>query len=152
MRKQSARSLFAASVAVVVACGLAGPSWVAIAHGPVTTLYFIRHGETQRRLVATGTGTFAEVCTPTRSCCEQPLSPLGVARRDALSDWFVKHGIAHRLTHLIATNKPRTVETLVALALASGLGGDRDGDGVLDGTDVDLLPGDGIQQIPRGRP
>ena len=50
MRKQSARSLFAASVAVVVACGLAGPSWVAFAHGPVTTLYFVRHGETQRRL------------------------------------------------------------------------------------------------------
>jgi hypothetical protein len=148
MRKQSARSLVAASVAVVVTCGVAGPSWVALAQGPVTTLYFLRHGETQRRLAATATGTFAEVCTPTRSCCDTPLNPLGVARRDALSAWFVKHGIAHRLTHLIATNKPRTVETLTALAVASGLGGDRDGDGVLDGTDVDLLPGDGIQQYP----
>ena len=57
-------------------------------------------------------------------------------------------GIAHRLTHLIATNKPRTVETLAALAAASGLGGDHDGDGVPDGKDVDLLPGDGIQQYP----
>ena len=147
MRKRSARLLFA-SVAVVVSCGFAGPSWVTRAHGSVTTLYFIRHGETQRRLVATGTGTFAEVCTPTRSCCDTPLNPLGVARRDALSDWFVKHGIAQRLTHLIATNKPRTVETLAALAVASGLGGDRDGDGGLDGMDVDLLPGDGIQQYP----
>jgi hypothetical protein len=148
MRKQSARSVFAAYVTVIVTCGLAGPSWVALADGPVTTLYFVRHGETQRRLAATGTGTFADVCTPTRSCCDTPLNPLGVARRDALSDWFVKHGIARRLTHLIATNKPRTVETLAALAVASGLGGDRNGDGVLDGTDVDLLPGDGIQQHP----
>ena len=148
MRKQSARSLIAVCVGVVVTCGFAGLSWVALAHGPVTTLYFIRHGETQRRLVAIGTGTFAEVCTPTRSCCDTPLNPLGVARRDALSDWFVKHGFALRLTHLIATNKPRTVETLAALAVASGLGGDRNGDGMLDGTDVDLLPGDGIQQYP----
>ena len=36
---------------------------------------------------------------------------------------------ARRLTHFIATNKPRTVETLRPLAIASGLGGDRDGDG-----------------------
>ena len=148
MRSHLARPLFAASVALIVACCVALESLVALAHGPVTTLYFVRHGETQRRLVATGTGTFAEVCTPTRSCCDTPLNPLGVARRDALSDWFVRHGITNRLTHLIATNKPRTVETLAALAVASGLGGDRDGDGVLDGTDVDLLPGDGIQQYP----
>jgi hypothetical protein len=148
MRIHSARPLFAASVALIVAGSVGGPSLVALAHGPVTTLYFVRHGETQRRLVATGSGTFAEVCTPPRSCCDTPLNPLGVARRDALSDWFVKGGIAHRLTHLIATNKPRTVEILAALAVASGLCGDRDGDGVLDGTDVDLVPGDGIQQYP----
>ena len=148
MREQSAGSLRGVFAALVVACGFAEPSWVALAHGPVTTLYFVRHGETQRRVAATGTGTFTDVCTPTRSCCDTPLNPLGVARRDALSDWFVRHGIAHRLTHLIATNKPRTVETLAALAVASGLGGDRDGDGVFDGADVDLVPGDGIQQYP----
>jgi hypothetical protein len=66
----------------------------------------------------------------------------------ALSDWFTAHGLAHRLTHLIATNKPRTVETLSALAFASRLGGDQDGDGVLDGADEDLMPGDGIRQYP----
>jgi hypothetical protein len=147
MRSHLARPLFAASVALIVAYCVAVES-LALAHEPVTTLYFVRHGETQRRLVATGTGTFAEVCTVTRSCCDTPLNPLGVARRDALSDWFVRHGITNRLTHLIATNKPRTVETLAALAVASGLGGDRDGDGVLDGADVDLVPGDGIQQYP----
>jgi len=125
-----------------------GPSPATLAQSASTTLYFLRHGETQRRLVGTGTGTFAEVCTPNRSCCETPLNPLGVARRDALEEWFVDHGIAKRLTHLIATNKPRTVQTLTALAVASGLGGDQDGDGVLDGADDDLVPGDGIQQFP----
>ena len=57
-------------------------------------------------------------------------------------------GRARGLTHLIATNKPRTVETLKGLAIASGLGADRNGDGTPDGTDVDLVPGDGIQQYP----
>jgi len=128
--------------------GTPWPSSITLAHGPATTLYFVRHGETQRRLVGTGTGTFAEVCTPTRSCCETPLNALGIARRDALTDWFVKHGLAQHLTHLIATNKPRTTETLAALALVSGLGGDQNGDGVADGTDDDLVPGDGIQQYP----
>ena len=136
----------------VAAFAVAAAAWVpcsaTLVETPSTTLYFLRHGETQRGLVSTGTGTFAEVCTPTRLCCETPLNALGIARRDALAAWFVEHGLAKRLTHLIATNKPRTVETLGALAVASGLGGDQDGDGVLDGTDDDVMPGDGIQQYP----
>ena len=148
MRKQSIPSLVVMSAVMVLAGHPVGPSPAGLAHSPSTTLYFLRHGETQRRLVGTGTGTFAEVCTPTRSCCETPLNPLGVARRDALTEWFVNHGIAKRLTHLIATNKPRTVQTLTALAIASGLGGDQNGDGAPDGTDDDLVPGDGIQQYP----
>jgi broad specificity phosphatase PhoE len=118
-----------------------------------TLLYFVRHSENQVRLVRTNAGisepgTFREDCTSTRSCCVMPLSPLGLVRRDALTDWFIKQGRARRLTHLIATNKPRTVETLKGVAIASGLGADRDGDGTPDGTDIDLLPGDGIQQYP----
>lgn len=118
-----------------------------------STIYFVRHGENEVRLIRTNTGgnvpaTFVEECTANRSCCIQPLSALGQARRDALAQWFVDHGLAHRLTHLIATNKPRTAETLRPLAIASGLGGDRDGNGTLDGSDVDLVPGDGIQQYP----
>ena len=118
-----------------------------------TVIYFVRHSENEVRLTRTNTGgnvpaTFVEECTPTRSCCIQPLSALGQARRDALAEWFVGHGLARRLTHLIATNKPRTVETLRPLAIAAGLGGDRDGDGTLDGSDVDLVSGDGIQQYP----
>jgi broad specificity phosphatase PhoE len=148
MRTQPLASLIVASAVMLLAGGSLGSAPATLADSASTTLYFLRHGETQRLLVGTGPGTFAEVCTPTRSCCDTPLNPLGVARRDALAEWFVNHGIAKRLTHLIATNKPRTVQTLTALAVASGLGGDRDGDGVLDGADDDLLPGDGIQQFP----
>jgi hypothetical protein len=139
--------LATSTVGVLVGCLFVQPG-VTRAEGPATTLYFLRHAENQRRLVSTGPGTFAEVCTATRSCCDTPLNPAGVVRRDALAEWFVHEGIAHRLTHLIATNKIRTVETLAALAYASGLGGDQNGDGVPDGTDDDLLPGDGIQQYP----
>jgi broad specificity phosphatase PhoE len=143
------RRLSALSCTVLFLMGGAFWPWPGSAsHGHATTLYFVRHGETQRRLIGTGAGTFAEVCTPTRSCCETPLNALGIARRDALTDWFVEQGLAKHLTHLIATNKPRTAETLAALAVASGLGGDQNGDGVPDGTDDDLAPGDGIQQYP----
>ena len=148
MRHQSAASLVVLWAVMLVAGCPPLPPPAVVAHSAPTTLYFLRHGEAQRRLVGTGSGTFAEVCTPSRTCCETPLSPLGVTRRDALAEWFVRHGIAKRLTHLIATNKPRTVQTLTALGIASGLGGDRDGDGLPDGVDDDLLPGDGIQQFP----
>jgi hypothetical protein len=147
MRYQSAASLIVFSAVTLAGSALA-PAPATLAASASTTLYFLRHAEPQRRLVSTGPGTFSEVCTPTRSCCEMPLNPLGVTRRDALAEWFVRQGIAKRLTHLIATNKPRTVETLKALAMVSGLGGDRDGDGILDGADDDLVPGDGIQQFP----
>ena len=137
----------------------AGIAWWALqadARARPTIIYFIRHSENEVRLIRTNTGgnvpaTFVEECTPTRSCCIQPLSALGQSRRDALAEWFVRHGLAHGLTHLIATNKPRTVETLRPLAIASGLGGDRDGDGTLDGSDIDVVPGDGIQQYPADR-
>ena len=135
-----------------VLAGIAVWTLQAEARSQPTIIYFVRHGENEVRLTRTNTGnvpaTFVEECTPSRSCCIQPLSALGQARRDALATWFVDHGLARRLTHLIATNKPRTVETLRPLAIASGLGGDPDGDGSLDGSDVDLLPGDGIQQYP----
>ena len=136
-----------------VSAGFALWTLQADARSERTIIYFLRHSENEVRLIRTNTGgnvpaTFAEDCTPTRSCCIQPLSALGQSRRDALAEWFVDHGLARRLTHLIATNKPRTVETLRPLAIASGLGGDRNGDGTLDGSDVDLVSGDGIQQYP----
>jgi hypothetical protein len=65
------------------------------AHPQRTLPNFVRHSEQQVRMLRTNAGltepdTFAEDCTPTRSCCVTPLSPLGLARRDALTDWFVK--------------------------------------------------------------
>ena len=93
-------------------------------HRRTTLLYFLRHSENEVRQIRTNTGsavpaTFVEDCTPTRSCCIQPLSALGLARRDALAEWFVLHGRARTLTHFIATNKPRTVETLKPLAVGT---------------------------------
>ncbi len=139
-------------VAAVLA-GIAVWTSQASAHPRSTLLFFVRHSENEVRLIRTNSGstvpaTFVEDCSPTRSCCIQPLSALGLARRDALAEWFVQRRLARGLTHLIATNKPRTVETLKSLAVASGLGADRNGDGTPDGTDVDLVPGDGIQQYP----
>ncbi len=86
-----------------------------------TILYFMRHSENQTKLNGTGPGTFVEECNPTRSCCTVVLSPLGLERRDALAGWFVEEKLARRLTHLIATNKPRTVQTLLGLADRTGL-------------------------------
>jgi broad specificity phosphatase PhoE len=136
-----------------VSAGIALWTLQVAARSQPTIIYFVRHSENEVRLIKTNTGgnvpaTFVEDCTATRSCCIQPLSALGRARRDALSQWFVDHDLARGLTHLIATNKPRTVETLRPLAIASGLGGDLDGDGTLDGGDRDVMPGDGIQQYP----
>ena len=93
----------------------------AFADPPTTILYFVRHGETQIKLNATGVGTFAEECNPTRSCCTVILNPLGEERSDALADWFVQQRLAETLTHLLGTNKPRSVETLQALADVTGL-------------------------------
>jgi hypothetical protein len=140
--------LVAAALAAVAVWTVA-----ASAHPRRTLLFFVRHSENEVRLVRTNSGstvpaTFVEDCSPTRSCCIQPLSALGLSRRDALAEWFVQHRLVRGLTHLIATNKPRTVETLRPLAVASGLGADRNDDGIPDGDDVDLNPGDGIQQYP----
>ncbi len=88
---------------------------------PTTILYFVRHTETQIKLNSTGVGTFAEECNPTRSCCTVILNPLGEERKDALADWFVQQRLAQTLTHLLGTNKPRSVQTLQTLADVTGL-------------------------------
>lgn len=106
-----------------------------------TILFFLRHTEPQTRLVSTGTGTFAEDCNPSRSCCTMTLNPLGLERRNAIAKWFADQGRAQTLTHLITTNKVRAVQTLETLANLSGLAGARD-------LYIDRMPGDGIQQHP----
>ena len=93
----------------------------AVADPPTTILYFVRHGETQIKLNSTVVGKFAEECNASRSCCTVILDPLGQERGDALADWFVRQRLAETLTHLLGTNKPRSVETLQGLADVTGL-------------------------------
>lgn len=120
MKKNYALRLIALTLTLLAVVGLSVPS-AAVAHRPRTILYFTRHAENQTKLNPTGVGTFAEDCLSDRSCCTIILNPLGVARRDALADWFVEQRLARTLTDLIGTNKPRTVQTLQALADATGL-------------------------------
>ena len=117
---------------------------------PRTILYITRHAEDVPELVGSDpsfTVTFNN-CNADRSCCEEDLNPLGKRRAAALADWFQARGFTRALTHVIASHKVRTRQTVARIALLAGLGGDLDGDGVLDGTDVDQAPGDGVINIP----
>jgi phosphohistidine phosphatase SixA len=115
-----------------------------------TVLYFVRHGEDSPELTSFDP-SFSVVfnnCTEDAGCCEEVLNPLGQARAVALADWFETRRIAPTLTHVIASHKIRTRQTVARIALAAGLGGDLDGDGDLDGTDTDQAPGDGVINVP----
>jgi broad specificity phosphatase PhoE len=112
-------------VAVLSIVGLALSLLVpalALADPPKTVLYLVRHTDTQMKLNATTeAGKFSDECNEKRSCCTVILNPLGQERADALADWFVQQRLAATLTHLLGTNKPRTVQTLQGLADVTGL-------------------------------
>jgi Histidine phosphatase superfamily (branch 1) len=115
-----------------------------------TILYITRHGEDVPELVNSDpsfTVTFNN-CNTDGSCCVEALNPLGRVRASALADWFESKRITRRLTHVIASHKLRTRETVEKIAKLAGLGGDLDGDGTSDGQDVDQAPGDGVINIP----
>ena len=115
-----------------------------------TIVYFTRHAEDVPELVGsdpTFTVTFNN-CNADGSCCVEALSPLGKVRATALADWFESKGITRTLTHVIASHKLRTRQTVAKLANLAGLGGDLNGDGSPDGTDVDQTPGDGVINVP----
>lgn len=115
-----------------------------------TIVYFLRHGEDMPELVGSDpsfTVTFNN-CNEDNSCCEENLNPLGRVRAAALADWFEARMITRTLTHVIASHKVRTRHTVEKIAHAAGLGGDLNGDGTLDGTDVDQAPGDGVINVP----
>ena len=118
---------------------------------PNTTLiYFLRHAEDVPEMVGsdpTFTVTFNQ-CNPAGTCCVEALNPLGKVRATVLADWFEAKRITRTLTHVIASHKLRTRQTVEQIARAAGLGGDLNGDGVPDGTDVDQAPGDGVINIP----
>ncbi len=87
-------------------------------------------------------------CNEDGSCCVEALNPLGRVRASALADWFESKRITCTLTHVIASHKIRTRESVEKIAKLAGLGGDLDGNGTLDGQDVDQAPGDGVINIP----
>jgi hypothetical protein len=115
-----------------------------------TIIYFLRHGEDVPELVGSDPSfnvTFNN-CNQDGTCCEEVLNPLGRVRAAALADWFEAKKITRTLTHVIASHKIRTRQTVQKLAQAAGLGGDLNGDGTPDGTDVDQEPGDGVIDVP----
>ncbi len=115
-----------------------------------TIIYFLRHAEDVPELVGSDpsfTVTFNN-CNQDGSCCLEVLHPLGQERAVALAAWFEAKKITQTLTHVIASHKIRTRQTVERIAQAAGLGGDLDGDGTPDGTDVDQAPGDGVINVP----
>ena len=115
-----------------------------------TIVYFTRHADDVPELVAsdpTFTVTFND-CNADGSCCVEALNPLGKVRAAALADWFEAKGIARTLTHVVASHKLRTRQTVARIANLAGLGGDLNGDGTPDGADVDQVPGDGVINVP----
>lgn len=115
-----------------------------------TIVYITRHGEDVPELVGADPSFSVSFnhCLPDGSCCEEVLNPLGRQRVAALADWFYDKGITRTLTHVIASHKIRTRQTVAKIAQLAGLGGDLDGDGILDGSDVDQAPGDGVINVP----
>ena len=87
-------------------------------------------------------------CNSDNSCCVEALNPLGKVRASALADWFEAKGITRTLTHVVASHKLRIRQTVERIANLAGLGGDLDGDGTLDGLDVDQASGDGVINVP----
>jgi hypothetical protein len=115
-----------------------------------TIVYFTRHADDVPELVGsdpTFTVTFNN-CNADGSCCVESLNPLGKVRAGALADWFDANGITRTLTHVIASHKLRTRQTVAQIAHLAGLGGDLNGDGNPDGADVDQAPGDGVINVP----
>jgi phosphohistidine phosphatase SixA len=101
-----------------------------------TIIYFVRHAEDADELVDPSyTVTFNT--NQAGNCYETVLNPLGKMRGTALADWFESRTITKTLTHVVATHKIRTRQTVGAIAQAAGLSGD-----------IDQAPGDGVINVP----
>ncbi len=137
--------------AVFLFIAISGWSDAPQSQSPQTTIiYFLRHAEDSMELVGLDPSYTVTLnnCNADRSCCEQVLTPLGRERAARLADWFKSQRITDTLTHVIASHKIRTRQTVEKIAFLAGLGGDLDGDGDLDGTDIDQAPGDGVINVP----
>ena len=73
-------------------------------------------------------------------CCTEVLNPLGTERAKLLAKWFADNGVLPSITHVLATHKMRTLQTVQPIAHAAGLDRDVNGDGIPDGADVDKHP------------
>lgn len=144
------------ALAAVLVLAAATPIPVAQAGSPqsespnTTIVYFARHAEDVAELVGSDPSYSVAFndCNPDGSCCVEALNPLGKVRATALADWFETKGITRTLTHVVATHKLRTRQTVAKIAHLAGLGGDLNGDGTPDGADIDQSPGDGVINIP----
>jgi broad specificity phosphatase PhoE len=121
------------------------------------TIYFVRHAEDEVGLFPRGKSgkIYAPDCKSFKNdegvredCCTEVLNPLGAKRAELLAQWFADNSLLPSITHVLATHKVRTLETVQPIAHAAGLDRDVNADGIPDGADVDLNPGDGVQQIP----
>jgi broad specificity phosphatase PhoE len=109
------------------AVGLLGTR--AVMAGDETIVYFTRHGEDMVTSECWG--------DPDDPCCTEILNPVGELRAQLLADWFAKEGITEELTHILATHKTRTRQTVRHIAEEAGLPGGGDAN-----------PDDGIEQVP----
>ena len=144
-------ALTCTAIGLVLASGVGvspvGPSRLAIADETVegTIVYFLRHGEDQVALYEPGGSrkSLLRDCKPyvddgeIDECCLETLNSLGEKRAELLAAWFEAEGIVADVTHMIASHKIRTRQTLQPTADLVGMTGD-----------VDQNPDDGIQQVP----
>jgi broad specificity phosphatase PhoE len=141
-------------LALTAGCGVLAPQRVPAQ--AVKTVYFVRHAESTTALFQQGHEGNAWVpdCKPfmnegvLEECCTEVLTPLGDMRAALLAKWFADKSLLTSITHVFATHKERSLQTVRPIAHAAQLDRDINGDGVPDGTDADKNPGDGVQQLP----
>jgi len=142
------RFTLALSTVAMLVLGLAIPGGHGPAHslGPrsggdqriKTRFYFLRHAEDLEESVLGD--AFEPVCTG--PCCLEVLNDLGAMRAELLVRWFEERDILPRLTHVVASHKIRTLQTVGPLAAAAVEAG------APLSEDADLHAGDAVQQVP----
>ena len=104
------------------------------------TIFFVRHGEDADEMLLEPSYTIT-FNNAVGSCHETVLNPLGKMRATVLADWFEAQKITKTLTHVVATHKIRTRQTVQPIAQAAGLSGAND-------LVMDQMPGDGVINVP----
>jgi hypothetical protein len=103
-----------------------------------TRFYFLRHAEDLAESALKD--AFEPVCTG--PCCLEVLNDLGRLRAELLARWFEERDILPRLTHVVASHKVRTLQTVEPIAAAATAAGAELAE------DVDQQPEDAVQQVP----